>query len=155
MPLFMQTKAQNKKKANKCVFVFFLFCVLQNINKKIYIYAMLQFHLLQLTQKKNKKTKRKNTTHKNFLCIFLKVMLFFLFKHLKHASRKETDSMIGLMQERAIKNGLTRFWYFPLHSPLLRESWLVSFVSLRWLICLNLARILAWADVPSIYIFLK
>jgi len=36
--------------------------------------------------------------------------------------------------------------YFPLHSPLLRESWLVSFFTLRWIICLNLARNLAWAD---------
>jgi len=36
--------------------------------------------------------------------------------------------------------------YFPLHPPLLRESWLVSFFTLRWIICLNLARNLAWAD---------
>ena len=37
--------------------------------------------------------------------------------------------------------------YLPLHSPLLRESWLVFIVALRWLICLSLARILARADV--------
>ncbi len=37
---------------------------------------------------------------------------------------------------------------FPLHSPLLRESWLVSIIALRRLICLSLARILTWADVP-------
>jgi len=39
-----------------------------------------------------------------------------------------------------------RFQYFPLHSPLLKESWLVFVFALRWLICLNLARILAWVD---------
>ena len=39
-----------------------------------------------------------------------------------------------------------RMVFFPLHSPLLRESWLVFIFTLRWIICLNLARSLAWAD---------
>jgi len=38
------------------------------------------------------------------------------------------------------------FTYIPIHSPLLKESWLVSSFALRWLICLSLARSLAWAE---------
>jgi len=38
------------------------------------------------------------------------------------------------------------FTCIPIHSPLLKESWLVSSFALRWLICLSLARSLAWAE---------
>jgi len=44
------------------------------------------------------------------------------------------------------KNRVFRFQYIHVHSPLLTESWLVFVFTLRLLICLNLARIHAWAD---------
>lgn len=72
------------------------------------------------------------------------------------------DATIPPQCPEAKKNGLNRWaelraqmrristdriLYFPLHSPLLRESWLVSCITLRRLICLSLARILVQADV--------
>ena len=59
------------------------------------------------------------------------------------------DYIDGLSCESTHK-GVNHTHYFPVHSPLLRESWLVSIIALRRLICLSLARILTRADVPCV-----
>ena len=65
------------------------------------------------------------------VCILTKNNIYTYECTHEKQKRKETDSIIGLMQANALSICLTCFWYFPLHSPLLRESWLVSVVSLR------------------------
>jgi len=53
---------------------------------------------------------------------------------------------IGLIRYKISEDIFERFQLLSLHSLLLRESWLVFVLTLRLLICLNSARILAWAD---------
>ena len=57
------------------------------------------------------------------------------------------DLIVGLNYGQLRRISIERMHCFPLHSPLLRESWLVSIITLRRLICLSLARILVQADV--------
>ena len=73
-------------------------------------------------------------------CVQHKCSLSMLQFRPAYISTLALDSIGGLKH-------FSMLYYFPLHSPLLRESWLVSIVALRWLICLSLARILARADV--------
>ena len=82
--------------------------------------------------------------HKNNINASFRYYNSFLFKAPKYTERRN-----GLKRRAKRTSGMNTKCkhYFLLHSPLLKESWLVSFITLRWLICLSLARILAWADV--------
>ena len=62
--------------------------------------------------------------------------------------KRDLDYGGGLKQARLVacrstRKQVTRLLCIPVRSPLLRESWLVSFFALRLLICLNSARCLA------------
>ena len=80
-------------------------------------------------------------------CVYNISMLQFLLS----AKGTDTDYIVGLNYGQTRRESHPdRMHCFPLHSPLLRESWLVSIITLRRLICLSLARILVQADVPYI-----
>ncbi len=87
------------------------------------------------------------------------MLQFLLVRHSQRNNTQEMDYIVGLKRLEVLlkckrepkvlskqKAKQVAYNCFPLHSPLLRESWLVSIFALRWLICLSLARILAWAD---------
>lgn len=94
--------------------------------------------------------------------IWCKITLFYNLNAFKSFSMLQFLLTMLYRDITPVKNGFYRraklqtynkiircIHYFPLHSPLLKESWLVFIFSLRWLICLSLARILTRADVSK------
>jgi hypothetical protein len=69
-------------------------------------------------------------------------MLQFLLPY----SWKYNNNWIKDCWANTIKYKILLFSVFPTSLAVTKESWLVFIFTLRWLICLNLARILVWAD---------